>query len=505
MSTPSSDLAHPTARDLQDIQGNLIGFNKDHQRLMFVTIPTLEAGRGFLSSMTAEVNHGAEVKDFNAEYKARALAREDQLAEQASWVNVAFSFPGLQQLGADGVDAFPDDFKQGMRARAADNGDVDTSDPSNWASPFATNEAPVHALVIIAADSPELLDQRTAAVRALITQAGVSECGAPQDGNARPGDQRGHEHFGFKDGISQPSILGLTTSSKGGADIAAGEFLIGWPDQDGNISGQPQPGQPTSPNDPGYPNPAPSPQPQPMPPWTKNGSFLVYRRLRQDVVSFHDFSQTNAASVQMSPEQLEAKLVGRWPDGAPLERVPGEPHDLDPSTADPAPTDPNVLHDDHINNFKYAEHDADGHAVPKAAHIRKSYPRDQQPPGGLEANRHRILRRGIPYGPEVQPTETPYGTEPVPDERDRGLLFIGYQSSITGGFEFIQRSWANKSDFPDPGSGQDPIISQSAAPAFPLPVNPQFATQRWVTTTGGDYFFAPSISAIGLLGGSSAT
>lgn len=505
MSTPSSGLAHPASRDLPDIQGNLVGFNKDHQRLLFVTFPTSEAARGFLSAMTAEVNHGAEVKDFNAEYKSRTLAGEDQLSEQASWVNVAFSFSGLQRLGAGGVDAFPDDFKQGMRTRAADNGDTDTSDPRNWIGPFAPNAGPVHALVILAADSPELLDQRTAAVRALIAQAGVIECGEPQDGNARPGDQRGHEHFGFKDGISQPSVLGLTTSSKGGADIAAGEFLIGWPNQDGDISGQAQQGQPTSPSDPGYPNPTPSPQPQPMPPWTKNGSFVVYRRLRQDVVSFHSFSQNTAGSLQMSPQQLEAKFVGRWPDGAPLERVPGEPHDLDPSTVDPTPVDPNVLRDDHINNFEYAEHDADGHAVPKAGHIRKSYPRDEQPPGTQEANRHRILRRGIPYGPEVQPTETPYGTEPVPDERDRGLLFICYQSSITRGFEFIQRSWVNKPDFPDEGSGQDPIISQSSAPTFPVPTNPQFATQRWVTTTGGDYFFAPSISAMRLLASSNAT
>jgi Dyp-type peroxidase family len=502
MSETHGSAPHPSAADLPDIQGNLIGFNKDHLRLLFVNFPSQDSGQAFMAAMTHEVNHGHEVLDFNHEFKERGKVGEDQLTEQASWVNLTLTFGGLQQLGADGLDAFPEDFRLGMRPRASDNGDVEASDPGTWIGPFAPSAAPLHAMVIIAADSPELLDQRTAAVRALLQTAGVTETAAAQDGNTRPGEERGHEHFGFKDGISQPSIFGLTTSSKGGADIAAGEFLIGWPTQDGTISGQALPAQPSQPGDPSYPNPTPSPQPQSLPPWTKNGSFVVYRRLRQDVVGFHQFSTDNAASVQLSPPQLEAKFVGRWPSGAPLERVPGEPHDLDPSMTDPSDIDPNVLHDDHINKFGYQEHDPGGAAVPRAAHIRKAYPRDQVPPGGGEANHHRILRRGIPYGPEVEPTETPYGGEPVPDNRDRGLLFLCYQASIERGFEFIQRSWVNRADFPAPDSGQDPIISQnSAAPSFPLPANPHLMTQRWVITTGGEYLFAPSISAIRHLAG----
>lgn len=227
----------------------------------------------------------------------------------------------------------------------------------------------------------------------------------------------------------------------------------------------------------------------------------MFRKLFQDVGGFQQFTQSQASGVQLTPEQLRARLVGRWPSGAPLQNVPGD-RGADTLTSDPSVDHPSVLEDEHINNFGYAEHDVDGHLTPRAAHIRKSYPRDEQPPGREEANRHRILRRGIPYGPEFVPTEPAYGGGPVADGQDRGLLFICYQSSIERGFEFVQTSWANQPDFPDPGDGEDPIISQNVtATPFPLPDNPHFTTPRWVITTGGDYFFAPSLSAIRQLGG----
>lgn len=175
---------------------------------------------------------------------------------------------------------------------------------------------------------------------------------------------------------------------------------------------------------------------------------------------------------------------------------------LDPSTTDPSSEHPAVLSDKKINSFDYQERDADGRAVPRAAHIRKSYPRDQAQPGHDEANRHRILRRGIPYGPELQPTEPAYpGDGPVPDNQDRGLLFLCYQSSVSRGFEFIQTQWINNTDFPAAGDGNDPIASQNVASApFGLPpTNPHLAIARWVVTTGGDYFFSPSVSAVAAL------
>jgi len=140
--------------------------------------------------------------------------------------------------------------------------------------------------------------------------------------------------------------------------------------------------------------------------------------------------------------------------------------------------------------------------VPRAAHLRKVNPRSSNPPGKVESSRHRMLRRGIPYGPEFQPSEQPYGQGPVGDDRDRGLLCLCYQSSPTRSFNFVQRSWANARDFPQGGDGEDPIISQALAEReFNVP--PQathLMMARWVFTTGGEFFFSPSISALKQLG-----
>jgi deferrochelatase/peroxidase EfeB len=139
--------------------------------------------------------------------------------------------------------------------------------------------ANVHAMVIIGADEPNDRDEVYAAIQAKATSHGVTEVAPPQDGDVRPGDNRGREHFGFKDGISQPGIEGLTTSSKTGQDqIAAGEFLIGYSDQDGHVSGEEIPAQPIPPGEPGYPGSTPGVAA--LPPWTRNGAFVVYRRLR---------------------------------------------------------------------------------------------------------------------------------------------------------------------------------------------------------------------------------
>jgi deferrochelatase/peroxidase EfeB len=161
-----------------------------------------------------------------------------------------------------------------------------------------------------------------------------------------------------------------------------------------------------------------------------------------------------------------------------------------------------LLQDAKINNFGYSG-DGDGSIVPRAAHVRKTYPRDEATPGGGQADTetHRILRRGIPYGEPYDPgaqTGSPHsGDAAYP--HDRGLLFLCYQSSIERQFEVVQSLWANNPNFPVPGDGEDPIIAQSKEPrtltAPNLPGSP-LTIQQFVTTTGGEYFFAPSIAAL---------
>lgn len=237
---------------LADIQGNIIGFKNDHQRLLFIGFADTPSAKAFTAAMASEVNSGLEVLCANRRHSERHQLGIDQLTELDSWVNIAFSFTGLEVLGATGLDTFPEDYRSDMDGRATAIGDVDDSAPSAWLPPFAPGAPPVHALVTIAADSVDLLEARTAAVRSVSGAHSVTELSS-QEGNVRPAPNTGHEHFGFKDGVSQPGIAGFTTASKGGSPIAAGEFLIGYPDQDGRVSGSATPaGPPPQPGEAGY-------------------------------------------------------------------------------------------------------------------------------------------------------------------------------------------------------------------------------------------------------------
>ena len=492
------------ALDPRNVQGDLVGFNKDNQCLVFIGFADQASGRAFLADLGPNISSAWEVRTFNQLYKqVRSRRGGDKGIIEASWTNIAVTFSGLQILGAPQTELLPGEFRDGMAARAGELGDADQSAPANWVAPFNQPQQ-IHAMVILASDQADDLEASYARLKARMDAHGVSEL-RREDGTVRPELNKGHEHFGFKDGISQPGVRGLTPSSKRGQDvIATGEFLVGHPDQDGHISGQPIAVTPPEPGQPGYGQPTPPPQPA-LPDWTTDGAFVVYRRLRQDVGGFNTFVAQKAAELGVAPEQLAAKLMGRWQSGAPMERVPGLPKAIDPAAADPSGAHPAVLDDQHVNNFAYQQQDADGHSVPRAAHIRKANPRDEEPPGKHESDRHRILRRGVPYGPEFQPTETPYGPDPIGDDRDRGLLFLCYQASIARGFAFIQQAWANHPDFPQTGDGHDPIISQSVPErSFNLPgaTNPHLTLQRWVTTTAGEYFFSPSIPALKILAGS---
>jgi Dyp-type peroxidase family len=499
---------------LDQIQGNIAGFNKDHQRFVFLHFSDKATAQAFLAEIADDIATCDEVLEFNALFK-KVYSRRHQFDEpqpgappidvdrntvEGCWINLGLTFSGLQLLEAPGLDGLPEEFKQKMRERAERLGDKDLSDPQHWVTPF-TEGNEIHAVVIIAADEDEDLQAEYSHLQQHCSAHQVQELDTPQDGNTRPGAAAGHEHFGFKDGISQPGIIGLASDPKPGQDmLPAGEFILGYP------GGDEPPAPPPAP--PGAYDPQP-PQPPPQPPdWTKNGSFLVFRRLRQNVQAFNDFLAQAASANSMTEDLLGAKFVGRYKSGAALEHTADEGPDVDPNAGDPSTNDPTLLSAEKINNFDY-DQDPDGQFVPRAAHIRKTNPRSGNPRGKEDSNRHRILRRGIPYGPEFQLGEPPYpGTEPPPDTQDRGLLFVCYQASIASGFEFIQTQWANQNDFPQQGDGRDPIISQDVAdPEFSLPrtgTEPLHLTlQRWVTTTGGEYFFSPSIGAIKTLAGSS--
>ena len=220
--------------------------------------------------------------------------------------------------------------------------------------------------------------------------------------------------------------------------------------------------------------------------------MLVFRRLRQDVAAFHDFLRTTAdelaqrqpALADLTPEKLSAKLMGRWPSGAPLLRTPH---------ADSA-----ALSGE--NDFTFvADGDPGGLICPRAAHIRRAYLRDAATSGLTEANieTHRLLRRSIPFADETTGA--------------CGLLFVAYQTSIERQFEFVMRAWLNNPNLHEADDGHDPIAGQSFGMLgdrtrhFSLRVPSANGTiertsltlpNDWVIPTGGGYFFSPAVSAL---------
>ncbi len=233
-------------------------------------------------------------------------------------------------------------------------------------------------------------------------------------------------------------------------------------------------------------------------PWLRNGSYMVFRRLEQKVPEFRRFVADHAAQLGMEPDLLGARMFGRWKSGAPLELAPL--YDNAALGSDPMRN----------NDFDYGD-DPFQRRCPYAAHIRKAYPRDDAPGGEAEAQRHRILRAGITFGPEVASGETT-------TSHSRGLMFVCYQTSIERQFEYIQRSHANDPGFVPgkvrPGSGApvtpgfDPIIGQAAdggaremdEPYPNYPAGNRRTTlempRQFVVLTAAGYFFMPSISAL---------
>ena len=226
----------------------------------------------------------------------------------------------------------------------------------------------------------------------------------------------------------------------------------------------------------------------------------MFQRLEQAVSEFREFVAQHAPAVGLSEELLGAKLVGRHKSGCPLEVING-PGDIGQTTADIGLTNADVLDAAHINDFGYQTPDADGHNVPRGAHIRKAYPRDEEPPGELDVQTHRIMRRGVAFGTSYR-QGAPVGS-PAHAAQDRGLLFACYQTSLEDQFEFIQSTWVNNPNFPQGNDGVDAVLNETDGTTTTIPgANPPAVPlQAFVKMTGGAYFFSPGISALRLLAG----
>jgi Dyp-type peroxidase family len=464
----------PTVLDLRtngQIQGNILaGFRKDHEVLLFLAFGEQNAARTWLRTLAPRIATTAQVVTFNEQFsEARRNSGRDPETLKAVWLNVGLTNHGVRALdpsrGGD-LDVFTD-FVQGPAIRAESLGDVEASDPGTWIV-GGSGQPDIDALLIIAADEPTDLATEVARQRADLASAGISMV-FEQLGATLPGHRRGHEQFGFKDGVSQPGVIGFDPATEDGTHdrnhpgsemVAPGQFVLGQPLANGSL--------PIAPG------------------WMADGSFLVFRRLAQDVPSF--WANIEAASSGISGEapsadRLGAKVVGRWRSGTPLAKAP----DRDNRSARRAIDD---------NDFTYDD-DPDGIMTPRFAHIRKVYPRDDS----FDDNEHRIIRRGIPFGRPFDPA----GGRGHGADADRGLLFLAYMASIENQFEFIQRVWANSGTFQQAGDGPDPVIGTSSGATNALPLgggrSATLNLRRWVTTTGAVYFFAPSIQTLRGLAG----
>ena len=471
-----------------EIQGNVLpGFNTRHQTLLGLRFDG--DPRRWLASVLPSISTLADVHGYRV-VRRQARLQGEPPASSPVWVNIAFDAEGLAALGADVASIRDQRFRQGM-GEASNLGDPRDRDhpghPARWVVGGAPAKTP-DALLIVASDNAAGVRERVAHLRD--AQRVVYE----QEGHGLDGEI---EHFGFRDGIS-------SVGARGRLDRARDSFLTRRTINSDRFGrpGQPLvwPGQFVF----GYPRQRADDPVKPGPvsrgghPWMDNGSFLVFRRLRQDVAAFRRFVEwesgrlRDAGRERMTPERLAALLVGRWPKGTALIRN-AEGDDPDPM-ADVAA----------VNDFGFAG-DRFGRTCPSFAHVRKVNPRDlPTDKGGPDRTlTFAVLRRGIPWG-EPYPT-TPAGQ--ALDAGDRGLLFLCYQTSIKDQFEVLNTDWMNRRNGPEGDAGHDLLVGQGDGPnreraadlrddeSGAAPARIATLTE-WVTPTGGGYFFAPSISAL---------
>ncbi|KAF8582001.1 DyP-type peroxidase [Ramaria rubella] len=462
----ASQAATANSLNLTDVQGDiLVGMKKQMELFFFFTITD---GFSFQQALGSKI--------YNIITNTNQLL--DVNTQPITAVNIAFSNRGLSALGIF-EDLGDSDFRSGQFSDASNLGDPGTT---NWVNAFTGSN--IHGVFLLASDSWDHVNATLSQIQSDL-DGSIQEVYSLQ-GAMRPGDQAGHEHFGFMDGISQPGVQGFTANPMPGQTVVdAGIILLG---EDGDDVTRPD--------------------------WAKDGSFLAFRQLDQLVPEFEKFlndnpiQESNLTAAQGSA-LLGARMMGRWKShrsNAIGHLFQGAPVDLAPLVDDPElAADPT-----RNNDFTYAHPGAnlqsDQSQCPFSAHTRKTAPRADFNPTNVV---NHIIRAGIPYGPEVTAQESQSSQTSV----ERGLAFVAYQSNIGNGFKFIQQNWANNPSFQfgkNEAPGFDPIVganggqSRTVAGLDPTDQSKSMTlVQDFVVSRGGEYFFSPSLSALkGRLSGS---
>jgi deferrochelatase/peroxidase EfeB len=302
---------------------------------------------------------------------------------------VALTPRGLRALGvpADVVDQFAQEAKLGMASRTRTLGDEDANDPAHWA--FGRVGDRVDALLVVMARNAEARADEVARERDRLRDRGGFVIAEELSAEWAP-----REPFGFADGLSQPVIRGAEPRNgqpRAPDDVInPGEILLGHKNEYGY--------DPRSPSWNGF-------------DLGRNGTYLVFRKLRQDVTTFWRYFAARASELRgqapipgdhaLATHWLAARAMGRWRNGSSTVAFPDAPGPADSVT---------------INDFEYLKKDPEGLRCPIASHVRRANPRDAR--GGPEdaarkvVRRHRILRRGRAYGSFVEPEVILGGARP---------------------------------------------------------------------------------------------
>lgn len=431
----------------------------------------------------------ARARDFVAELVDGSNGAP-QVTSDAPWsgesrpayaLTLGFTYAGLLAMGVSEEDraafelahasfvAGPD----GIQTATA-NGDIDASSPDYWQ---LGGPHPVDMVVSVYADDEAELNKWSEAVLARARAHQLSLVGRPWTAAALLDERhpRSHfVHFGYVDGLSQPrlAITGTRVRSTDLQPLAnVGEFLLGaqYPNVYGgrdSLGGL-------------------SPQ------LAQNATFAAFRIMQQDVAGFEALLAEAEATHKVPAEWIAAKIMGRWRDGTPVSKAPGEQPPKIPAPCndfDYLPTD------DH----KGTPDDSAGGRCPVGAHIRRMNPRSSTVAG--RPHSRRLLRRGMPYGPAFDPKN--------PDDgQARGLIGLFLCADLNRQFEFILRQWA-QGDRATAGlvGQQDPLLGAQTLAAeyrIPLPTGGNIVLKmpRLVTTVGSAYLFMPGIAGLRYLAG----
>ena len=543
--------------NLHDIQGNVIRaygrFSFPFARYFFFNISNPKEGRKFVDAVREKVTTGARWPE--------------EAQKPDCTVNIGFSFFGLWALEVPTrtLKGMPAEFAQGMKARAFVLGDRDNTKvadedlnwDAHWDPVWRNNRANedngvlsdnVHIWISLNAQLKQLgkaepvdaLEEKTDWLRDLVSASGggvkLLKCGHKankdyQEANAvfdRYGDTdlpTPKEHFGFADGIGDPvfegqyrpqempdKVIGRGKRVDGKWEaIAAGEFILGHPDESQELP------------------------PAAMPPeFSHNGTFMAFRKLHENVTSFEEVLKKETqrfANVMGVPEDeardvLMAKMCGRWPDGIPLALFPTYEAWQEKRKAlgftDPDPgkallNQAKYIHSPAAADFRYAD-DMPGYKVPGGAHIRRVNTRDYLDPlneGGVDSsgtphpnqkatdalnNRRRVLRRGLPYG-ESDPKQNS-------DETEQGVAMMLVGASLFRQFEFVQQQWIQYGlDFHQ-GNNTCPMLgdhrnyTRHTIPSDPKTGKPPYIMSKlrtFVECRGGEYFFIPSMTSLRMI------